>query len=171
LATQVDRPLHTEDALSPERQFDFLEGEWDAVCRVPRDGGWDEAPGTMRATRMLDRLVSLEVFEGIYHGGRLQGLGLRAFNRETGEWEHTWTDTLQPAHFHVWKGRFAEGRIDLYAEWADDDGSPVHSRLTWSDITPDSAHWESARSKDGGRTWQTHWVIDIRRRTPAPTPR
>ena len=171
MATQMDHPLHAGDALSPERQFDFLEGEWDAVCRVPRDGGWDEAPGTLRANRMLDRVVSLEVFEGIYHGGRLQGLGLRAYNRETGEWEHTWTDTVQPAHFHVWKGRFAEGRIDLCAEWADDDGLPVHSRLTWSDITPDSAHWESARSKDGGRTWRTHWVIDIRRRTPAPAPR
>ena len=63
------------------------------------------------------------------------------------------------------------GSIDLYAEWTDDDGSPLLSRLTWSDITQDAAHWESARSKDGGRTWQTHWVIDIRRRTPAPTPR
>ena len=169
MATRLEQPIHTQDAGSPERQFDFLEGEWDAVCRVPRDGGWDVAPGTLRAARMLDRTVSVELFEGIYHGGPLQGLGLRAFNRETGEWEHTWTDTLQPAHFHVWKGRFADGRIDLHAEWTDDDGSPVHSRLTWSDIGPAAAHWESARSRDGGRTWATHWVIDIRRRTPAPT--
>jgi hypothetical protein len=167
MATRLDRPLRADHAVSPERQFDFLEGEWEATCRVPREGGWDEAPGHLQATWMLDRTVSVEVFEGTYHGGRLQGLGLRAYNRETGEWEHTWTDTRQPAHFHVWKGRFADGRIDLHAEWTEDDGSPVRSRLTWSDITPDSAHWESARSTDGGRTWERHWVIDIRRRAPA----
>jgi hypothetical protein len=168
MATRLDLPAGPADTASPERQFDFLEGEWDAVCRVPREDGWDEAPGSLRATRMLDRTVSVELFEGIYHGGPLKGLGLRAFNRETGEWEHTWTDTLQPAHFHVWKGRFADGRIRLYAEWTGDDGSPVLSRLTWSDITSDAAHWESARSTDGGRTWQTHWVIDIRRKKPVP---
>jgi hypothetical protein len=31
-------------------------------------------------------------------------------------------------------------------------------------IRDHSAHWESARSPDGGKTWQLHWVIDIRRR-------
>lgn len=153
---------------SHEREFDWIEGVWDAVCRVPRpDGGWDEAPGSMKATWMLDRTVSVELFEGIYHGGRLQGLGLRAFNRESGEWEHTWTDTLQPGHFRVWRGRFANGRIDLVSEWTGDDGRPVRSKLTWSAITRDSAHWESARSTDGGQTWVRHWVIDIKRRSAA----
>jgi len=150
-------------AMDAERVFDFLEGEWDAVCRVPSKDGWVEAPGRMTASRVLDGLVSLELFEGIYHGGAVKGLGLRAFNRETREWEHTWTDNLEPGHFHVWKGAFKGGKIDLFAEW-DEGGKRVRSRLTWSDITPDSAHWESARSSDGGKTWQVHWVIDFRRR-------
>jgi hypothetical protein len=150
--------------MNAERQFDFLEGQWDAVCRVPSKDGWEEGPGTLTASRALDGLVSVELFEGIYHGGALKGLGLRAFNRETREWEHTWTDTLDPAHFHVWKGAFREGKIDLFAEWTDADGREVRSRLTWSDIRADTAHWQSARSFDGGRTWQIHWVIDLRRR-------
>jgi hypothetical protein len=93
-----------------------------------------------------------------------QGRGLRAFNRETREWEHTWTDSLEPGHFHVWKGVFQDGKIDLFAEWRDAAGKRVQSRLTWSPITNDSAHWESSRSHDDGKTWQIHWVIDIRRR-------
>jgi hypothetical protein len=145
-----------------ERQFDFLEGRWDLVCRVPTDGGWDEAPGTLTASRTLDGTLSVEHFEGIYHGGALKGLGLRAYNRETGEWEHTWADNLAPAHFHVWKGAFADGKIDLYSEW-DEDGRRIRSRLTWSEITADSAHWESWRSSDGGKSWRIHWVIDLRR--------
>ncbi|HXO19752.1 MAG TPA: DUF1579 family protein [Thermoanaerobaculia bacterium] len=146
------------------REFDFLEGQWDAVCRVPSEEGWVAAPGTLTASRTLGGLVFLELFEGIYHGGPLKGLGLRAFNREAHEWEHTWTDNLDPGHFHVWKGVFRDGKIDLFGEWIDGDGKPVRSRLTWSDITQDSAHWESARSADDGETWQLHWVIDWRRR-------
>ena len=83
-----------------------------------------EAPGSLKASRTLDGLVSIEYFEGIYHGGALKGLGLRAFNRETKEWEHTWTDTLEPGHFHVWKGVFRDGKIDLFAEWTEADGTP-----------------------------------------------
>lgn len=75
--------------MDAERRFDFLEGQWDAVSRVPTRDGWEEGHGTLTASRALDGFVSLEHFEGIYHGGRLRGLGLRAFNRETGEWEHT----------------------------------------------------------------------------------
>jgi hypothetical protein len=152
--------------MDEEREFDFLEGQWDVVCRVPVAGGWEEAPGTLTASRALDGLVSIELFEGIYHGGALKGLGLRAFNRETREWEHTWTDTLAPGHFHVWKGAFSGAKIDLFATWTDETGAAVRSRLTWSGITPDSAHWESARSSDGGKTWQVHWIVDFRRRRP-----
>ena len=163
MGSELDRRRHEDELVSSERQFDFLEGDWDAFCRVPTKDGWDEAPGRMTASRTLDGLVSVEHFEGIYHGGPLKGLGLRAFNRETQEWEHTWTDTLAPGHFHVWKGTFQNGKIDLLGEWIE-EGRPVRSRLTWSEIRPDSAHWESARSSDGGMTWRIHWVIDIRRR-------
>jgi hypothetical protein len=150
--------------MEAERGFDFLEGQWDAVCRVPAEAGWVEAPGSLSVSRTLDGLVFVEHFEGIYHSGALKGLGLRVFNPETSEWEHTWTDTLEPGHFHVWKGVFQDGKIASFAEWTDEGGSPVRSRLTWSEITQDSAHWESARSTDGGTSWQLHWVIDWRRR-------
>jgi hypothetical protein len=149
--------------MDAEREFDFLEGRWDAVCRVPSRDGWQEGPGTLTASRTLDGLVSLELFEGTYQGGSLKGIGLRAFNRETREWEHTWTDTLLPGHFHVWKGVFRDGKIDLFAEW-NDEGKAVRSRLTWSEIKAHSAHWESSRSYDGGKTWELHWVIEFRRR-------
>ena len=150
--------------MDEEREFDFLEGQWDAVCRVPSEDGWQEAPGSLTATRILDGRIFLEFFEGIYHGGALKGIGLRAYDRQTRRWEHTWTDTLEPGHFHVWTGVFRDGKIDLCAAWTEPGGRPVHSRLTWSAITTDSAHWESARSSDGGKSWQLHWVIDFRRR-------
>ena len=147
------------------RQFDFLEGEWDAVCRFPRpDGSWGEGPGTLKASRVLDGCVSLEFFEGPYQGSVIKGLGLRAFNPQTGVWEHTWTDTSAPGGFLVWRGRFEGGSIDLYGQWDGENGHHILSRLTWSRITDRSAHWESHRSMDSGKTWAKHWVIDLTRR-------
>ena len=135
--------------MEQERGFDFLEGEWDVSCRVPRNGGWVEAPGSLKVSRVLDGLVFLEFFEGVYHGGMMKALGLRAFNRETREWEHTWTDTLAPGHFHVWKGVFQDGKIDLCATWDDEHGRPLRSRLRMAGKTSQQQKAATRPSKPG----------------------
>src|SRR5271165_319647 len=148
------------------KQFDFLEGEWNAICRCPLpDGSWGEGPGSLTATKVLDGCVSLEFFEGPYQGTIIKGLGLRAFNPQTSQWEHTWTDTSAPGGFLVWRGRFEGGAIDLHGQWVDEAGRQVLSRLTWSHIKDRTAHWESHRSTDGGETWSKHWEIDFTRKT------
>jgi Protein of unknown function (DUF1579) len=159
------------DAISLEtmnaeaKQFDFLEGEWNAICHFPLPGGsWGEGPGSLKASKVLDGCASLEFFEGPYQGSTIKGLGLRAFNPKTSEWEHTWTDTSAPGGFLVWHGRFEGNAIDLHGQWQDETGKQVLSRLTWSRITERSAHWESHRSMDGGRTWTKHWMIDFTRK-------
>jgi hypothetical protein len=155
-----------EAANAAAKQFDFLEGEWHANCFFPLpDGSWGEGPGWLRASKVLNGCVSLEFFEGPYQGTIIQGLGLRAFNPQSSQWEHTWTDTSAPGGFLVWRGRFEGGAIDLYGQWEDETGRRVLSRLTWSRITETSAHWESHRSLDGGKTWSKHWVIDFTRKT------
>ena len=40
----------------------------------------------------------------------------------------------------------------------------------WSDVTERTAHWEQAFSADGGRTWETNWVMDLTRRSAEPPP-
>jgi hypothetical protein len=107
----------------------------------------------------------MEFFEGPYQQGKfIKGLGLRAYNPQTSQWEHTWTDTSSPGGFLVWRGRFEGDSIDLHGEWEDETGRRVLSRLTWSQISKRSAHWESHRSTDAGKTWVKHWVIDFTRR-------
>ena len=54
-----------QPGMDAEREFDFLEGQWDAVCRVPSEEGWVEAPGMLTASKTLDGLLFLEFFEGI----------------------------------------------------------------------------------------------------------
>lgn len=69
----------------------------------------------MHRTQRRDPCVARERDRQGRCRGALKGLGLRVFNRETREWEHTGTDTLAPGHLHVWKGAFTGGKIDLFA--------------------------------------------------------
>jgi hypothetical protein len=51
----------------------------------------------------------------------------------------------------------------FYANDDTEDGKPVRTRLLWSEITPTSGHWEQAESTDGGKTWETDWIMDLKR--------
>ena len=55
-------------------------------------------------------------------------------------------------------GRFAN-RVGTF--FADDsyNGKPVRVRGTFAPLTASSAQWEQAYSSDGGRTWETNYVM------------
>jgi hypothetical protein len=38
----------------------------------------------------------------------------------------------------------------------------------WSDITPNSAHFEQSFSDDGGKTWEVNWITDQTRVVDVP---
>lgn len=96
--------------MDAEREFDFLEGQWDGVCRVPTESGWITAPATLTASQQLDRTVFVEYFEGTYHGGAVKGLGLRAFNRETRDGSTLGPTISNPATFAFGKALLLTGR-------------------------------------------------------------
>jgi hypothetical protein len=136
---------------SEAHEFDFLEGEWDAVCRFPQaDGTWGQGPGTLKASKVLDGCACVKFFEGPYARRTDQGPRASRLQPQIALLGATWTDTSSPGGgFQVWRGRFIGGKIDLLGEWDDDSGQRILSRLTWSEITGSSAHWESHRSLDG----------------------
>jgi hypothetical protein len=62
------------------------------------------------------------------------------------------------------KGRFDKGVGTFYSDYIDiDNGKAMRVRYTWSHITPTSARWEQAHSSDGGKTWDTNWIMEFRR--------
>ena len=40
---------------------------------------------------------------------------------------------------------------------------PILVRFIWSGVTTATPRWEQAFSDDGGRTWETNWVMDFTR--------
>jgi hypothetical protein len=65
LTKRAERHAISTTTNAEARQFDFLEGEWDAICRFPLpDGSWGEGPGSLKASKVLDGCASMEFFEG-----------------------------------------------------------------------------------------------------------
>jgi hypothetical protein len=59
-------------------------------------------------------------------------------------------------------GSFRDGIGEFYGDDTD-GGKPVRVRFLWRVISKDTAHWEQAFSLDGGKTWETNWVMDLLR--------
>jgi len=55
-------------------------------------------------------------------------------------------------------GRFMGGIGEFFGDETV-DGKPVLCRFRWTQPTADSARWEQAFSDDGGRTWETNWIM------------
>ena len=59
-------------------------------------------------------------------------------------------------------GEFKNGRGEFYDQelWK---GRAVYVRFVWSEITPNSAHFEQSYSDDGGKTWEVNWICELTR--------
>jgi hypothetical protein len=144
--------------------FGFLTGHFDVVNRVlTTSGDWEEFAGTCSARTHHDGAVSIDEIR--FPGKASYGLSLRLFDQAAKEWTVYWansrTGKLQPPV----RGGWTDGVCTLYG--VDEvDGAEIPVRLTWSDITDETAHWEQAYSVAG--EWQTNWTMDLTRRLAAP---
>jgi len=55
-------------------------------------------------------------------------------------------------------GEFKDGRGEFYDQETF-NGRAILLRFSVSDITPTSCHFEQAFSDDGGRTWETNFIV------------
>jgi hypothetical protein len=159
-------PALAADDLSGAKDFDFEFGEWAVHHRVKRPSGeWYEFEGTSNTRPVLGGLGNVE--DNIFHrpGGDTRGLATRAYDPATATWAIWWIDaraphgTLDPPV----KGRFDKG-VGLFYSDGELNGKPVRTRFKWSDITANTARWEQAFSYDAGKTWETNWVMEFKRR-------
>jgi hypothetical protein len=67
-------------------------------------------------------------------------------------------------NYWAFAGRFADGRMIL-STTVERDGRPVHLRMVWFNLAPDSLDWHWERSNDGGQTWTVLWALHYTRRT------
>jgi hypothetical protein len=158
-------PTVTRDG---QHDFDFNLGTWRThVKRLlhPLTGSstWAEYDGTSVVSKVWDGRASLLELEAGGPAGRIEGLGLRLYNPESHQWSLNWASSSdgefqQPPMI----GQFVNGR----GEFVDHEvfsGKSILTRNTFSDISPDFTRFEQAFSDDGGRSWETNWIITFTR--------
>ncbi len=158
----------TLEAGTTARDFDFLLGSWNVANRrlkrrLAGADDWEEFAATSVARPILDGSGNEDVFTTDHDGGFV-GMSFRFFDPERQRWSIYWADSRRPGeldppvvgHFDAEAGVF-HGE-DVFK------GRPILVRFVWSGVTTSTPRWEQAFSDDGGRTWETNWVMDF---TPA----
>jgi hypothetical protein len=127
------------------RAFDFWVGEWDVLNRnrPTEEARWyDTGRATARVYPVVAGCGIVEHWRGHAFGDFLVGFSLRAFNPASGQWELVllWPNTGQP-RFGVMAGGFRHNRGEFFMRNLTAAGDTTVTRLTFSDITPNSLRW------------------------------
>ena len=148
-----------------QRDFDFEEGTWKIHLKrllkpLTGSNSWVEFDGTSVTRKVWDGRAWLEEFETDGPAGHIEGLTLRLYNPETHQWSLYWANSKVgtmggPPNV----GEFKNGRGEFFAQDTF-NGRVIFIRYVWSDITPNSAHFEQSFSNDGGKTWEVNWITD-----------
>ncbi len=148
--------------------FDFLIGSWKVhhhrlVERLKGCTEWEEFEGETIDRKMLNGLGNLD--ENILHRktGSVHAMSLRLFNPESKEWSIYWSTDLTGTLDVPMVGGFTDGRGEFYSQEVFED-QHIYSRFIWSKVTLNSCQWEQAFSIDGGKTWETNWIMEFERR-------
>ena len=166
--TAMPQPLLEVPAIAERDDWKFLVGNWAVQNRrlkqrLSGSKQWEEFPSTLRNRRMLGGFgnVGDNVFD--VPAGAYRGMSVRTYDETARAWRTWWLDGRTPAKLSPSvSGRFENGVGTLIGDDLQ-DGKPVKVRSQWSAMTAASAHWEQAMSADGGTTWETNWVADLKR--------
>jgi hypothetical protein len=153
-----------------QHDFDFNIGVWKThIKRVldPLSGSAEsiELNGTVTVRKVWDGRAQLEEIETDGPNGHWEGLTLFLYNRQAHQWSQSFINSKVGELTPPLIGAFKDGRGELVA--ADTfNGRSILVRGVWSDITPDSHHFEESYSDDGGKTWAPAFIANLTREKP-----
>jgi len=149
--------------------FDFLfDGKWRIHNRRLRERlagctEWIEFESTYFARPIWGGAAHMDEYEALDTPiGEIHGMTLRLYDEKSGQWAIYW-------------GNRNTGRLDspMYGSWKDGhgefynqepfNGRMIYVRFLWFHESEDTARWEQAFSDDGGKTWETNWIMEKER--------
>ncbi|HEX7942807.1 MAG TPA: hypothetical protein VF488_13435 [Gemmatimonadaceae bacterium] len=160
----LSAPMPPRDGV---HDFDFLHGRWrvhNRRLRRPLSGSsdWYEFEGRSVERSLWDGQGNLEEYEAELPTGRLRGLALRLYNPVARQWSIHWSSSATGTLDQPMVGEFHDGRGEFYGQDTF-EGRTVLLRFYWTSLGPAQARWEQAFSGDGGKTWETNWIMEFTR--------
>jgi hypothetical protein len=150
-----------------QHDFDFNLGAWKThISRLqhPLAGSttWIKMEGTVVVRKVWDGRAQLEEVEADGSTGRFEGLTLFLYNPQAHQWSMNFSNSNDGTMGPPSIGEFKNGRGEFFDQESF-HGRTILVRVVWSDITPDSHHFEQAFSDDGGKTWEPNFTATLTR--------
>ena len=150
-------------AQTSRHAFDFNHGDWIVTnrCLKARGAGaddWNVFEVRQRSALWLDGMCSLD--ECQFPG--FKGMTFRLYSPERDEWTIWWITDRDGVMQPPVTGRF-EGTRGTFRGQDMDGDRPVQVMFDWQADDPDAPRWSQAFSYDGGKTWETNWIMEFRR--------
>jgi hypothetical protein len=148
--------------------FDFLIGSWTVVnrrlrTRLAGDDEWETFPATATCHSVFDGGGNFD--EIVFPTRGTRGMTLRLFDTERKEWSLYWSNSQRGTLEPPVTGTFDGDRGDFYGDDVH-EGAPVRVHYIWTGVTTGSPRWEQEFSADGGKTWESNWVMEFTRAAP-----
>ena len=145
-----------------QQDFDFEIGTWKVhLSRLPHplsgSTNWVQYEGTSIVRKIWNGRANLVELEVDGPAGHIEGLSLRLYNPQSRQWNISWANSNDGILSHAMIGEFKNGRGEFFDQETF-NGRAVYVRFVFSDITPNSCHFEQAYSDDGGKTWEVNFT-------------
>jgi hypothetical protein len=173
--TRENDPQKKSESVSPQlsespensHDFDFNFGAWKThITRLqhPLTGSntWVDYDGTSDVSKIWNGRASLFELEATGPAGHIEGVGLRLYNPKSRQWSLNWASGRDGVIGKPMIGEFANGEGRFYDQ-EDFQGRSILDRNGFSDIKPESSRFEQAFSDDGGKNWETNWIMTFTR--------
>ncbi|HEX4266444.1 MAG TPA: hypothetical protein VHY36_01055 [Steroidobacteraceae bacterium] len=149
-------------SVDQQHAFDFHFGTWRThILSRASATKWVKMTGTVIDQPLWGGKANLEKIEASGAGSHFQGLTLFLYNPKSGQWSQQFAASSDGIMEDPVYGKFENGRGVLYG-WSG-DGQKILERDTWSNVTPNSYHFEIASSADGGGTWVKEFIAQLTR--------
>ena len=155
-------------ARASKHDWDFLFGRWKVrhrylQGRLRGSNEWIGFDSECEAMPLLLGLGNIDRNTFVRDGQTIEGMTLRLFDPSTGEWSIHWADSAHPGSLiPPMSGRFTGDTGEFFGDEFV-DGRRVLCRFVWTRAPADSPRWEQSFSDDGGRTWETNWIMEFSR--------
>ncbi len=144
--------------------FSFLNGRWNVHHKILQERlhnclEWEDVRSHAHGMTLLDGLISVDEID---IGRRGRGSSYRHLDLARKRWSIYWIHNADGHLFPAVHGGFDGDSCELFGHDTE-GGRDVYVRYKWTRCSTASPRWEQAFSVDGGRTWETNWIMQFSR--------